>query len=53
MCIICIDLARGALRTGEARRELSEMRESLPSEHVQQLERKLEEAEKADASKTP
>jgi len=44
MCIICIDFNRGALRPSEARRALSEMRDSLPAEHVRELERKLREA---------
>jgi hypothetical protein len=44
MCIICVDYNRGALRPAEARRALSEMRDSLPVEHVRELERKLAEA---------
>jgi hypothetical protein len=45
MCIICIDFNRGALRPAEARRALSEMRESLPAEHVRELEQKLRDAD--------
>jgi hypothetical protein len=52
MCIICLDFNRGALRPIEARRALREMRESLPEEHVRELERKLAEAE-AKSGKTP
>jgi hypothetical protein len=48
MCIICLDLARGALRPAEARRALREMRESLPAGHAQEVEQKLEEAEESD-----
>jgi hypothetical protein len=44
MCIICIDFNRGALRPAEARRALSEMRDSLPAEHVREIERTLREA---------
>jgi hypothetical protein len=48
MCIICVDFERGALKLSEARRALGEMRTSLESEHVQELERKLDEAERTD-----
>ena len=48
MCIICIDLARGALRPDEARRALREMRDDLPPGHAQEVEQKVEEAEEAD-----
>jgi hypothetical protein len=52
MCIICIDIARGALRPTEARRALREMRDSLPEGHAQEVEQKLEEAEQqAEPSK--
>jgi hypothetical protein len=47
MCIICIDFNRGALRPAEARRALSEMRDSLPAEHVRELEQKLKDADAA------
>jgi hypothetical protein len=45
MCIICIDFARGALKLGEARRALDEMRDGLDAAHVAELEGTLEEAE--------
>lgn len=45
MCMICIDFERGALKPNEARRALSEMRETLPAEHVRELERKLDDTE--------
>ncbi|HET8931783.1 MAG TPA: hypothetical protein VFN67_00010 [Polyangiales bacterium] len=51
MCIICVDFNRGALRPAEARRALSEMRDSLPAEHVRELEQKLREA--GDAALPP
>ena len=43
--MICIDFERGALKPYEARRALREMRESLPAEHVRELERKLDDTE--------
>lgn len=46
MCIICVDFDRGALKVNEARRALGEMRTSLESEHVQELEARLDEAER-------
>jgi hypothetical protein len=49
MCIICIDLARGALRPNEARRALREMRDGLPPGHAKEVEQKVEEAEAQDA----
>ena len=46
MCIICIDFDRGALRPAEARRALGEMRTTLDPDHVKDIEKKLEQAEK-------
>jgi len=48
MCIICIDFDRGALNPNEARRALSEMRDSLPADHVRQLEQKIEDADEEE-----
>lgn len=45
MCIICIDLARGALKLNEARRALGEMREQVGPAHAAELERQLDAAE--------
>jgi hypothetical protein len=50
MCIICIELARGALRPNEARRALTEMRDGLPPGHADEVEHKVEEAEEQEAS---
>jgi hypothetical protein len=50
MCLICIDLDRGALKFGEARRALGEMRVKLELEHVRELETKIAEAEAKDAA---
>lgn len=52
MCLICIELDRSAMNVREARRALGEMRVKLDTEHVAEVERKLEEAEEA-ARKTP
>ena len=48
MCIICVDFDRGALKVGEARRALGEMRQSLDPSHARELEQKLDEAEEAE-----
>jgi hypothetical protein len=45
MCLICIDLARGALNSREARRALGEMREGLTAEHAREVEQAVDEAE--------
>lgn len=50
MCLICIDFDRGALKSGEARRALGEMREGIGREHAKEVEQKLAKAEaEADA----
>jgi hypothetical protein len=46
MCLICIDFDRGALKLKEARRALGEMRQTLDPEHLREVERKLDEAER-------
>ena len=46
MCLICVDFDRGALKLREARRALGEMRTKLDPEHVKEVERKLDEAER-------
>jgi len=53
MCLICIDFDRGSLKVREARRALGEMRDKIDPEHVREVERKLDEAEKAEAEGTP
>ncbi len=45
MCIICVDFEQGKLKANEARRALREMSETLPPEHVREVERKLTQAE--------
>jgi hypothetical protein len=46
MCLICVELAKDAMSTTEARRALGEMRVKLDAEHVAEVERKLAEAER-------
>jgi hypothetical protein len=53
MCIICIDIARGALRPAEGRRALREIRETLPAQHAREVEQKLDEAEAAEQRTKP
>jgi hypothetical protein len=53
MCLICIDFDRGSLKLREARRALGEMREKIDPDHAREVERKLDEAEKAEAERTP
>jgi hypothetical protein len=48
MCIICIDFARGALKLGEARRALGEMRAKVGEEHAAEVELLLDQAEQED-----
>ena len=48
MCLICVDFDRGALKVGEARRALGEMRVKLDAAHVREIEDKLAQAERND-----
>lgn len=50
MCIICVDFERGAMRLGEARRALGEMRVKLDPEHAREVEEKLDQAEAEEAA---
>jgi hypothetical protein len=50
MCLICIDFDRGALKLREAKRALGELRSTLDAEHLKEVERKLAEAERAEAA---
>ena len=50
--MICIDFDRGSLKLPEARRALGEMREKLDPEHVREVEKKLDEAERVEAEGT-
>lgn len=50
MCLICIDMARGALRPAEARRALGEMREGLGAAHAREVEEAVARAEEEAAA---
>ncbi len=52
MCLICIDMARGALRPAEARRALGEMRVGLGSAHAREVEEAVARAEAEDGPST-
>jgi hypothetical protein len=47
MCLICVDFDRGALKLREAKRALGEMRTTLDAQHLREVEKKLEDAERA------
>lgn len=51
MCLICVDLAKQKLTAAEARRALGEMRVKLDREHVREVEAKLADAERDEATK--
>ena len=53
MCLICIELDKNAMNFREGRRALGEMRGGLDAKHVEEVEAKLDEAEKAEDRKTP
>ncbi len=44
MCIICVDLAKGALTGKDARRHLGEMRVAL-GDHAREVQAKIDEAD--------
>jgi hypothetical protein len=46
MCLICVDFDRGALKLREAKRALGEMRTTLDAQHLREVEKKLEDAER-------
>jgi hypothetical protein len=46
MCLICIELDKRAMTTREARRALGEMRVALDPNHVEEVEAKLNEADR-------
>ena len=51
MCLICVEIAKNAMTTKEARRALGEMRVKLDAEHIAEVEAKLAEAERAAKSR--
>jgi hypothetical protein len=52
MCLICIELDKNAMTFREGRRALGEMRGGLDGKHVEEVEARLDEAER-DASDKP
>ena len=53
MCLICVEFDKSAMNLAEARRALGEMRADLDKKHVEEVEAKLDEAEKAQNSPKP
>ena len=45
MCIICVEFEMSRLTIKEARRNLAEMAESLDPDHVEEIEKALDEKE--------
>lgn len=52
MCLICLELDKTAMTWKEGRRALGEMREKLDARHVEEVEAKLDLAERAEAEET-
>ena len=52
MCIICVDLAKGALNGKDARRHLGEMRIAL-GDHAREVEQKIAEYDPTPAEPPP
>lgn len=50
MCLICIDFDRGSLKLPEARRALREVRVTLDPAHLAEVEEKLAQAERDEAT---
>jgi hypothetical protein len=53
MCLICIELDKQAMNFREGRRALGEMRGGLDPKHVEEVEAKLDEAEKTQGTVPP
>jgi hypothetical protein len=51
MCLICVELAKSKMTTKEARQALREMREGMDRVHAGEVEAKLAELERQDATK--
>ncbi len=45
MCLICLEFEKDRMTTGEARRALGEMIDTLETEHVEEVEEMIAEAE--------
>jgi hypothetical protein len=53
VCIICVDLQKGLMTAGEARRALGEMVPKIGEKHADEVERVVRDAEAAAAAKGP
>jgi hypothetical protein len=51
MCLICVEIAKSKMTATEGRQALREMRVKLDKDHIAEVETKLDEAEKSEASK--
>lgn len=47
MCLICVEIAKSKMTVKEARTQLREMRTNMDKDHLAEVERKLDEAEKS------
>ncbi|MCX5746801.1 MAG: hypothetical protein NT062_30380 [Proteobacteria bacterium] len=47
MCMICVEIAKGAMTTREARRALGEMREKVGAQHATEVETLLDATDQA------
>lgn len=46
MCLICVEIAKSKMTVKEARAQLREMRTAMDKEHLAEVEKKLDDAEK-------
>ena len=53
MCLICIELDKNAMSFRDGRRALGEMRAKLDAKHVEEVEAKLDAAEREAKSNPP
>jgi hypothetical protein len=53
MCLICLEFDKSTMTSAEARRALGEMRGAIDPAHVEEVEAKLAEADRAGPPSTP
>jgi hypothetical protein len=53
MCLICVELAKSKMTTREARAAFREMREGMDRVHAGEVEAKIAEIERQDATRKP
>ncbi len=53
MCLICLELDKLTMTSREARRALGEMRVKLDPKHIEEVEEKIAEAERAPDATPP